>query len=200
VGVDHSRLKALVAEQLLDLPDVRPIEQQVGGEAVPERMYRCVLDDPRLADGSSHGRLQRFLVNVIAPHLPVCGVNGDLVRRLLNLPWLDTRCSRANNKKSRTHPTKYGRCFGGAKSFSAKNLANPSSTDCRPTSHSDISDFPCYTQISISAENTVDIVTTENHKSSLLTGFRVRSLTFTPECASLVPVHQAGLPANGDFV
>jgi hypothetical protein len=34
VGVDHRGLDVRVPEVLLDLPDIHPVEQQVGGEAV----------------------------------------------------------------------------------------------------------------------------------------------------------------------
>ena len=73
VGVDHRRLDILVAEKLLDRPDVMAGHQKVGGEAVTEGVAaylfgdagraRCCVDrlaDDRLmevvaANGSSAG-------------------------------------------------------------------------------------------------------------------------------------------------
>jgi hypothetical protein len=48
MGIDHGRLDAPVAEELLDRPNVIPTKQKVGRETVAQRMSRGVLGDPSL--------------------------------------------------------------------------------------------------------------------------------------------------------
>src|SRR6202790_1951956 len=47
VGVERCRLELLVSEQYLDHADIHLLFEQVGGEAVAERVQRDALVDPR---------------------------------------------------------------------------------------------------------------------------------------------------------
>jgi hypothetical protein len=72
MGVDHGRLDAPVAEELLDRPDVIAIEQKVGRKAVPKRMAGGVLGDPGLSCRIVEDSLYASLVHVMAPLLACC--------------------------------------------------------------------------------------------------------------------------------
>jgi len=67
VGVDHRRRDIAVAEQFLHRADVRAGFEQVGGEAVPQRVATDGFRDVRLACGISYGPLQSSFVDVVPP-------------------------------------------------------------------------------------------------------------------------------------
>ena len=66
VGVDHRRVDMLVAEELLDCPDVVTVLDQVGREGVAERVAVDRPLDSRAEDGFSHRTLDDPLVDVVA--------------------------------------------------------------------------------------------------------------------------------------
>ena len=65
MGVDHRRPDALVAEELLDGPDVVAAHQEVGGEGVTQGVAGRRLDDPRLLHRLPEGPLDSPLVEVV---------------------------------------------------------------------------------------------------------------------------------------
>jgi hypothetical protein len=65
VGVDHRRLHALVAEELLDGPDVVAVHQEVGGEGVAEGMAGRRLDEAGGPERVVEGLLAAPVVEVI---------------------------------------------------------------------------------------------------------------------------------------
>ena len=70
VGVDHRRRDVAVTEELLHRADVRARLQQMGSEAMPQRVASDGFRDVRLARRVPDGALQDRLVQVVAPRLP----------------------------------------------------------------------------------------------------------------------------------
>ena len=58
MGIEGGRLELLVAEQHLDHADIHLLFEQVGGEAVPQRMHRDLLVDAGREPGLVHGAVQ----------------------------------------------------------------------------------------------------------------------------------------------
>ena len=69
MGVDHRRRNVLVAEQLLDSPDVVAILEQVRGEAMAQDMRRHGLGQPGLASCLEHRALDDFLIQMVPSHM-----------------------------------------------------------------------------------------------------------------------------------
>lgn len=72
--VDHRGLDIGVAQVVLDLPDVHAVEQQVGCEAVPQRVDRGGFVDARLPNGGLHGFLDDGIADVVAAHDACAGI------------------------------------------------------------------------------------------------------------------------------
>jgi hypothetical protein len=70
VGVDHGRLHALVAEELLDGADVVAVHQEVGGEGMAEGVAGRRLDEAGGPDGVVECLLDAPVVEVMPPALP----------------------------------------------------------------------------------------------------------------------------------
>jgi len=92
-GVMAGRLDPRMTEQDLDVPDVHPGLQQVGGEGMPERVGRDGLGDARPLGGGFDGIADRVDGDRIARHL----AGEQPVLRLTRLPvplpqhWKDLR-------------------------------------------------------------------------------------------------------------
>jgi len=67
--VDHRGADILVAEQLLDGPDVVTLLEQVGGKRVTEGVARGRLGNPGTADRILHGALEDGFVEMVAAAL-----------------------------------------------------------------------------------------------------------------------------------
>ena len=93
VGVDHCGLDALVAEDLLDGPDVIAAREQVGREGVPQGVDGRVLGDSHGLDGSAEGSLELSLVEMVPPDDPGARIPGPLGRRENVLPGPLGACS-----------------------------------------------------------------------------------------------------------
>src|SRR5207247_1070351 len=65
VRVDHGRADVLVAEELLDCPNVVAVLQQVGGKGVAERVAAHALGDARPKGGNPDGALEDGFVKVM---------------------------------------------------------------------------------------------------------------------------------------
>jgi len=65
MGVDHRRAHVLVAQQLLDRPNIIPIFKQVGRKGVAKRMAACRLADPCFQSGFLEAALQDGFVQVV---------------------------------------------------------------------------------------------------------------------------------------
>jgi len=68
MSVDHRR-EVFAAQQLLEGPDVASAFKEMGGEEVAKSMTGGLFRSPRIEDGSSHGRLEDGLVQVVPPEL-----------------------------------------------------------------------------------------------------------------------------------
>jgi len=68
VGIDHGRLDVFMVEELLDGPDIVAGDQQMGGEAVPERVAADLFADTRRARGGVDGFADDRLVEVVASY------------------------------------------------------------------------------------------------------------------------------------
>ena len=75
--IDHRRLDAAVAQDLLDRPDVVAALQEVGGEGVAQGVAGRVLEDPGRAAGVVKGPLDASLVKVMTPVLATPRVLGE---------------------------------------------------------------------------------------------------------------------------
>jgi len=65
MGVDHRRLDALVTQQLLHGPDVIAVQEQVGGEGVPQSVTACMLGDACLVLGLVEGPLEISFMQMV---------------------------------------------------------------------------------------------------------------------------------------
>ena len=86
MGVDHSGLHVLVAEQLLYGADVVAGLEQVRGEAMAEGVGADGLGETGFAAGGPHGFLQRGFMGVVAPQLAAPGILRNPFRRKDILP------------------------------------------------------------------------------------------------------------------
>src|SRR5437763_87577 len=84
VGVNRGRFEPQVPEQLLDEANVRAILEQMGGEAVPQRVTCRVLLDPGYGDGPRGGAL-RGADRDVAVHF-ICGKEEVEGRPRFRLP------------------------------------------------------------------------------------------------------------------
>ena len=65
MGVDHRRAHVLMAQQLLDRPNIIPVLQQVGRKGVAKRMAACRFGDPCFQSGFLEAPLQDGFVQVV---------------------------------------------------------------------------------------------------------------------------------------
>ena len=79
VGVDHRRLDVRVPEVFLDLPDVHPVQQQMGGESVTERVDRHGLVDARFLGRRPDSLLDDRIADVVASHDAGSRIGGQRV-------------------------------------------------------------------------------------------------------------------------
>ena len=70
VSVDHGRADVVVAQELLDRPDVVAIFQQMGGERVAKRVTVYPFGSTRAKGCRLHRALQNRLVKMMAAALP----------------------------------------------------------------------------------------------------------------------------------
>jgi len=87
MGVNHRRLYALMAEKLLNFPDIDPLHQKVGGEAVAQGMDGRVFDNTRLFYSGPYGLLDTRVADVVTPDLAAPGINRQIGRRKNILPF-----------------------------------------------------------------------------------------------------------------
>ncbi len=80
-------LHALVAQELLNGPDVVAAPEQVGGEGVAEGVAGDALPDPRPAAGVAHGALDGGGEGVPAPTVPRRAGDGGETGRDRGEPW-----------------------------------------------------------------------------------------------------------------
>lgn len=92
--VDHGRLYAPVAKELLDGPDVVAIFEQVSCEAVSEGVTGHLLGDAAGSGSAFHGALNRGRVSVKPPQCPRLrisdhgrGREDELPTQLRTRPW-----------------------------------------------------------------------------------------------------------------
>ena len=74
MGVDHGRADILVAQEFLDCADIVSCLEEMGREAVAERVASGRLDDPRPADGAANDLLQGRLGQMVPALDPGPGV------------------------------------------------------------------------------------------------------------------------------
>ena len=86
MGVDHRCFEVLVAEQILDGADVVSILEEVGGEAMAERVARDPLPDPGLAGSGGDGLLGGAWAEMVSASQAGAGVLGESPGREDELP------------------------------------------------------------------------------------------------------------------
>jgi hypothetical protein len=74
--IDHSSLNILMAEQVLNFPDVYPTLEQVCRKTVAECVYRCMLYNTRFFNGICERGLDNVFTYMVASDLAASGVNG----------------------------------------------------------------------------------------------------------------------------
>ena len=76
MGVDHGRLDALVAEQLLDGTDVVPVLKELGREGVSQGVASDRFEDSRPADGILEATLEAIGGVMVATHYSTARIAG----------------------------------------------------------------------------------------------------------------------------
>ena len=81
MGIDHRRFDIIMAQELLDRPDIVTTFEQMSGKRMPERMASSSLGQSGLRDRISHGFLNQGFVNVMATLFLCLGIGPPALLR-----------------------------------------------------------------------------------------------------------------------
>ena len=75
MGIDHRSLNVLMAEKVLDLPDIDTLHQKVSGKTVAQGMDGRVFDNARLLHCFTYGILDALVADMVASDLAASWVH-----------------------------------------------------------------------------------------------------------------------------